>query len=138
MFHEAAGLPKGDLEHMIKIILLVLLSELWTSAGHFLFKKSTNAVEFHSLRTLDSKIQFLRNIISKPTIWAGILSITIGLVIWIIALADGDLSVVYPLNSMSYIIILFSAHFFLGEKIDKMKVLGTFLVILGIIFITMS
>lgn len=123
---------------MVKIILLVFLAELWTSAGNLLFKKSTNAIEFHSLRTLGANIRFFKNVILRPTLWLGMVSIAIGLAIWIAALAAGDLSVVYPMGSMAYIIILFSAHFFLGEKIDRMKLTGTFLVALGIVFITMS
>jgi uncharacterized membrane protein len=123
---------------MIKTILIVILSCICTATGHLLFKKSTNSIEFHSLSTFDGKIKFLKNIISRPTIWMGMLSITIGLVIWIFALASGDLSIVYPMSSMEYVIILFSAHFFIGEKVDKMKALGTFLVVLGIAFLTMS
>lgn len=123
---------------MIKVVLIVILSELCTSAGHLLFKKGTNTVELHSLRTLDSKIRFLKNVLLRPVIWMGMLSIATGLIIWMFALAQGDLSLVCPLGSVEYIIILFSAHFFLGEKIDRMKALGTSLIAIGIIFITMS
>lgn len=31
--------------------------------------------------------------------------------------------------------ILFLAHIFLGEKIDKMKFIGTFLIVFGIVLI---
>jgi uncharacterized membrane protein len=62
----------------------------------------------------------------------------LGLVSWIFALAQGDLSLVFSLGSLQYVLILFGAHIFLGEKIDRMKFLGTFLVVFGIILITMS
>ena len=123
---------------MIKIILLVFISELFAATGHFLFKKSTNTMEFRSLGSLDAKLLFIKTVISKPAVWLGMLSIAIGLVIWIFALAGGDLSVVYPLSSVEYILVLFSAHFLLGEKIDRMKMAGTILVMLGIVLITMS
>jgi len=123
---------------MLKTLALVIISELWTSAGHLLLKKSTNAVEYHSLRTTASKLRFLRNVIAKPTLWLGLGGIALGLVIWLLALSGGDLSVVYPMSSVAYIIVLFAAHFFLGERIDRMKLLGTFLVILSILFLTMS
>jgi len=69
---------------------------------------------------------------------AGIGSMRRRLIIWLMALAQGDLSLVYPLGSIQFILILFSAHIFLNEKIDKMKLIGTFLVVLGIVFITIS
>jgi uncharacterized membrane protein len=62
----------------------------------------------------------------------------LGLAVWIIALAQGDLSIVFCLGSMQYVLILFGAHFFLGEKIDRMKLMGTLLVAFGIILITLS
>jgi len=62
----------------------------------------------------------------------------IGLVIWLIALAQADLSIVFPIGSLQYILVLFLAHILLGEKIDRMKFIGTFLVVFGIILITIS
>jgi uncharacterized membrane protein len=58
--------------------------------------------------------------------------------LWLIALAQGDLSLVFPIGSIQYIFVLFSAHIFLNEKIDRMKLIGTFLVVAGIILITIS
>jgi drug/metabolite transporter (DMT)-like permease len=123
---------------MIKTVLLVMIAELWASTGHFLFKKSANALGPESLRTLKAQVRFIRNVTAKPAIWAGMLCIAIGLIIWIFALAGGDLSLVYPLSSIEYIIVLFYARFLLNERIDAMKLAGTLLVAFGIIFITMS
>jgi uncharacterized membrane protein len=123
---------------MIKILVLVLLAEIVAAVGQVLFKKSTNTLERYSLRGLRAHTRFLTEVLAKPSIWAGILSMAVGLVIWLIALAQGDLSVVFSIGSLQYILILFSAHVFLGEKIDAMKVTGTLLVVLGIMLITIS
>ena len=123
---------------MVKIILLVLLSEILAAVGHLLFKKTTNTVEPYDLRKVDSHFRFLSDVLTKPLIWAGLAAMAASLIIWLAALAEGDLSLVYPLGSVQYVIILFSAHIFLNEKIDKMKLLGTFLIMLGIVFITIS
>lgn len=123
---------------MVKVIILVLIAELFTAVGQILFKKSTNALESHSLRGVGAHFRFLREVLLKPLIWIGFLSMALGLVVWLIALAQGDLSLVFPLGSSQYILILFLAHIFLGEKIDKMKLAGTVLVILGIVLITIS
>jgi drug/metabolite transporter (DMT)-like permease len=123
---------------MIKIVLIVLLAEIFTAIGQILLKKSANAADSYNLRRLDSHARFLADIFANPALWGGFLAMGIGLVVWIIALAQGDLSIVFPLGSLQYILILFGAHFFLGEKIDRMKVAGTFLVVFGIILITIS
>ena len=120
---------------MIKIILLVLLSEIFTAIGQVLFKKTTNTLGTYNLRGVNTQFRFLNDVLTKPSIWIGLISITVSLIIWLIALAEGDLSLVYPIGSLQFILILFSAHIFLNEKIDKMKFLGTLLVVFGIVLI---
>jgi len=123
---------------MVKIIVLVILAEIFMAVGHLLFKKGTNTIEAYSLRGVDAHRRFLKDVLVQPGIWIGFFAMAAGLVIWLAALAQGDLSLVFPMGSLQYLIILFSAHFFLGEKIDRMKLAGTFCVVIGIIFITMS
>ena len=123
---------------MIKIVLLVLMAEICVAVGQTLFKKSTNTIEVHSLKDVSTIVRFLMDILAKPYIWVGFLCIAGGLVMWLIALAQGDLSLVYPISSLQYILILFSAHIFLHERVDAMKLIGTFLVIFGIILAALS
>jgi len=123
---------------MVKIVILVLLAEVFTAFGQILFKKSTNALESYSLRGVNTHLRFLREVLSKPSVWTGLFSMAIGLAIWLVALAQGSLSVVFSIGSLQYVLILFLAHFFLGEKIDRMKLMGTFMVMFGIILITLS
>lgn len=123
---------------MIKIIILVLLSEVFTAIGQILFKKTTNALGLYSLGGVNAQFRFLNDLLKKPSIWIGLISVAVSLAIWLLALAEGDLSLVYPIGSLQFILILFSAHIFLNEKIDKMKFLGTLLVVFGIILITVS
>ena len=123
---------------MIKIVLLVLMAEIFGAVGQTLFKKSTNTIEVHSLKDVGTIVRFLADILAKPYIWVGFLCITGGLIMWLIALAQGDLSLVYPISSMQYILILISSHVFLQERVDVMKLIGTFLVVCGIILVAIS
>ena len=123
---------------MVKIFLLVMLAEILTAGGQICLKKAANNLDSHDLNKLDMHLRFLSDVFSRPELWIGFVFMSIGLVAWLFALAEGDLSLVFPLGSSQYVMILFLAHFIIGEKIDKMKVLGTFLVILGIVFITIS
>ena len=123
---------------MIKIVLLVLMAEIFGAVGQTLFKKSTNTIEVHSLKNVGTIVRFLLEILAKPYIWVGFLCISGGLVMWLIALAQGDLSLVYPISSMQYILILISPRVFLQERVDVMKLIGTFLVVVGIILVALS
>ena len=123
---------------MIKIILLILIGEIWAMYGQVLFKRSVNSLEAPHFKTLDSYVGFARKMLMMPAVWAGFAFIGIGVVIWLTALAQTDLSIAFPIDSMQYIITLVFARIFLGEKIDKMKFWGTLLVIAGIILVAMS
>lgn len=123
---------------MIKIIFIVLISEIFTSAGHIFFKKSTNELEVKSVRGINGHVSFMKDILIKRDIWIGLLFMGMGLLVWLGALNEGDLSLVFPIGSIQYVITLFAAKLFLGEKIDKMKAIGTLFVVLGIILISMT
>ena len=123
---------------MVKIIFLVLLSEAITVIGQILFKKSTNTIGVYNLRSRRDRIRFLSEIFTRPYLWLGLLTMVIGLIVWLLAIAQGDLSLVFSIGSLQYILILYLAHIFLGEKVDRMKVIGTALVVVGIVLITMS
>ena len=123
---------------MVKIILLVLLSEAITVIGQVLFKKSTNTIGTYNLRDMRDRIHFLSEIFTRPQLWLGVLAMITGLVVWLLAIAQGDLSLVFPIGGLQYILILFFAHKFLGEKIDRMKLIGTLLVMAGIVLMSVS
>ena len=123
---------------ILKLLLLVLLAEVWATAGQVLFKKSTNTLQTPDLKNWDSYARFVRKVLGIPGIWLGLGAMALGLVVWLVALAQNDLSLVFPIGSLQYILILIAARLFLGEKIDRMKLAGTLLIVAGIVLITLS
>ena len=55
--------------------------------------------------------------------------------IYVIALKKGDLSLLYPVISTTYIWVSLLSMYFLKEKMNKYKWLGIFLIISGVILI---
>ncbi len=122
---------------MIKIILLIALSAALGSVGQVFFKKGVSCLEVPHMGHAGSYARFLRGVLGTPLVWLGFIAIAAGLVIWLIALAQTQLSVAFPIDSLQYVFILITARIFLGEKLDKMKLAGTVLVIAGICLISM-
>jgi len=123
---------------MIKALLLIFVAELWGTGGQVLFKRSVNELEAPNLRCAVSYLNFVRCILKTPKIWLGFCLIAIGVVVWLTALAQTELSLAFPIKSMQYILTLVAARLFLNERIDAMKIAGTLLVIAGIVMITVS
>ncbi len=114
------------------------MAEFWGTGGQIFFKKSANSVDTPDLRSPASFLNFIKKIFNIPGTWLGFAFIGTGMVVWLMALAQTDLSIAFPIDSMQYIVALIAAKIFLDEKIDMMKLVGTLLVILGIALVAMS
>ena len=122
----------------IKVIALVLFSEVWNAAGQVFYKMGANQLEPEPLANLQAYGRFIRKVLAIPSIWIGLAMMGIGLTVWLAALAQGDLSFVFPVGSAQYVLTLLSASLFLGERINAAKLTGTLLVMVGILFIAVS
>ena len=61
-----------------------------------------------------------------------------GALLMILALRNGELSVLQPINSMSYVFSALVAYFVLHEEIPPINIIGIFLIVSGIIVIGRS
>lgn len=87
---------------------------------------------------LTSKIEnggFISLFLNKFT-FIGLCCYGVGALLWIRALSKMNLSVAYPLVSLSYVITTILAYFFLSEKIGSYQIIGLILIIGGTVFIT--
>lgn len=121
---------------MIWAILVVTIGETFSVLGHICFKRSTNTLTVPALKDMASYLSFAKKVLLLPGIWLGLGSMTIGLIIWMFALSCFDLSLVFPISSAQYVVVLIASRLLLREKINFMKVTGTFLIIAGIVIST--
>jgi len=100
--------------------VLILIMTLTASFASFFLKKSTNSETFFSI--LSSKYLYIGGFLY---IFAAVINI------WL--LKRMPYSVVVPLGSITYIWTMLIAWIFLKEKIGTGKVIGTLLIISGVI-----
>jgi drug/metabolite transporter (DMT)-like permease len=103
---------------------LVLLATLTGAFGPILLKKGSKAFSFNPLK-----------LIKNYYIVGGTFLYLFGTITFILALRGGDLSILYPLVSVTYIWVAFLSIKFLKEKMNKYKWTGILLIILGVAFI---
>ena len=123
---------------MITLLAFILVSELLITAGQICLKKSANLLDLSVLGPAAWLRDLIKVLFSGPMMITGAAGMLAGLLFWILALKAGDLSVVYSLRSMQFVFVLLAGHFFLGERISLMKVIGTALITGGIILIVVS
>ena len=123
---------------MGKIILLIFTATFFGGVGQVLFKKSVDTIQKPDLRAPGSYLKFTKSMLTKYLIWAGMFFLVIRTLFWLAALAQSVLSVSYSIYSVQFIVVLVMSHFLLGEKIDKYKLIGTLLVVAGVILVTLK
>lgn len=113
----------------INTILLVILNCCLLVSGQILWK--TGLKEVTNLHSIKDYILILFN----AKIFSGLVIYVIATFLWFYILKKNDLSKVYPLQSMSYIIAMFAGYFFLHENITRNSVLGTIIICIGVFII---
>lgn len=122
----------------LKILLLLIFSDMLETAIHFFFKKSALAKAEISVVDLSSAAVFLKAVFASPFLWAGLITVAAVFIIWSTVLAKIDLSVAVPIASFSYILVPLASIIFLHEKITVLRWAGIILILLGVIFVSLS
>lgn len=121
-------------------MLLLIIAILIGATGQILLKIGVNQSislipEVHSLRSLLLAVFiFLKNY----KILSAIVLYSFGFFLWLFILIKFELSYVFPLMAIIYILILLFSWFFLKEDINTLRVIGTLLIALGILIVAKS
>ena len=105
-------------------ISLTILGTIIGSFGALFFKYTSRHVSKNILK-----------ILKKPTLYIGGALYGLSALIFVFALKFGDLSILYPVVSLSYIWIALLSIYFLKEKMNLLKWSGIALIIIGVIFV---
>lgn len=97
-------------------------------AGQLLWKTGLRDLELNSVKDI------LAALLNKY-IFAGLVIYGLATGYWLYVLKRFDLSKVYPLQSMSYILVLVTGYFMLKEPISKNAIIGTFIICIGVFVI---
>ncbi len=102
----------------------MLFCTLFTASGQFFFKQSAKSFEWDLFSLLTN-----HNLIFGSFFYAT------GALLLIIALKYGDLSVVYPFVSLTFILVMAISYFFLNETINNFKFGAVIFIIFGVVLI---
>ncbi len=105
-------------------ILLVILSSIIGAFGGFVFKGAAKELKFN-----------LKKMMRNYRLIFGFILFGLASVIYIGALTKGELNVLYPVSSLTYIWSSLIAKKYLNEKLNFYKWSGIALIILGAILI---
>lgn len=122
----------------LKLLLLLIASDILETAIQFFFKKSALANAEFVVRDLASGMVFLKAVSSSGFLWMGLVTVIIVFIIWSTILAKIDLSVAVPVASFSYILVPVTSIIFLDEKVTILRWAGILLILAGVILVSLS
>jgi multidrug transporter EmrE-like cation transporter len=115
------------------IYIIALISIALGSVGQ-LFLKIGSADLKLSRGLVAAALSFILNI----NIVISLVCFFSSMVIWVLVLKRMELSIAYPMVSLGYIITMVLAYIFLNEPLRLGKLLGTVLIIFGVIVINIK
>lgn len=85
--------------------------------------------------------QFLKNIIPmvlNPFVFAGISCFGFSAITWLVVLSRMELSKVYPMVSVAYILVAIASYIFFKENLSMIRIVGIAVIMLGVVLISRS
>ena len=112
-------------------LFLIFLVVFMSSLGQLAMKQGMT--EVGRIGDLGSLLHpaMLIMILTNRYVFAGIFLHAVGVIFWLGALSTLDVSYVYPLASLGYVITAVFAYIFLNEEIVFLRASGILLVVLG-------
>lgn len=109
----------------MSIILLVAFCALLGGIGQIFFKLASQSLSFEFM-----------SLVSNWKLWVGLFFYGIATILFVFALKQGNLSILYPIIATSYIWVTIFSMIILKEVFPFYKWSGVLLIILGVGIIT--
>lgn len=121
----------------MKTALLLASLIVCSSLGEVLSAKGMQQVGAVSLRPR-ALLRALGRMLRNAYLFVGVVFLAVSFFSFISLLSYADLSFVVPLTAISYVTNTLGAKFFLGERIEPQRWLGTLLVMTGVVIISLA
>lgn len=117
----------------VKNYMLILLALLFLTLGQVLQKLATSR-----LGPYQTYMALFRQLFQRKEIWAAILFLISGLVVWLAVLYQMDVSKAMPFLSLSYISVALLSWHRLNEAVSAQRWFGIILITLGLWLVSLS
>jgi uncharacterized membrane protein len=131
-FYETMNIMKNTEEReKMNVIIIILSGILCASLGQVFWKLGMNAVGAIDNFSISGIVSMFLN----PLVFLGLLMYGLSTIFWLIALSQKDLSYVYPFVALTFIIVLLLSKFLLHENVGLYRIVGTLIIIAGLIIV---
>ncbi len=123
---------------LLLVLSLIALTSLCDTISQLFLKSTIDSLNFTATHNIIKIFKFIFHLISRPRLWVGFGFSLISLCVWLVVLSKADLNFAFSADSMHYIFIALASRFVLKEKMGSRRWLGTGLIVIGIVFVSLS
>lgn len=119
-----------------RTIALIVVSVLISATAQICLKFGMSSASVKGALSDGHFVPITAAIGTSPFVWLGLSLYGLGAIIWLFVLARVDVSLAYPFVSFGFIVTAAFAAFILGEPITRAMIIGTSLIIAGIVVLS--
>jgi multidrug transporter EmrE-like cation transporter len=108
-------------------------STIFVTMGHSLIKAGLNAGK--ALPAGTGAIATILHILFQPAVFGGLTIYLLGTICWMAAVAEKEISFLYPLTSVNYVFVVAISAVYFHEFISMRRGVGVALIVAGVILI---
>lgn len=121
----------------IAVLPLILLAVLLNAGAQIALKAGVNTLgplnfSFANVFTIGL------HIVLNPYIMIGLSCYVISVAVWLLVLSRIDVSMAYPMVSLSFVVNAFAAYYLFGEHLSTLRMGGIMVILLGVYLVARS
>ena len=121
----------------LKLLLLILSSVSLSALAQITLKTGMSTERIQQVMDgSGSTLELILSIAHSPLVWLGLGMYFIGALVWLLVLARVDVSFAYPFVGLGFILTMLLGFLLLGEVIGVARIIGTLLVVGGVVLIS--
>ena len=119
------------------LIALILFSVALAAVAQLTLKHGVNQVTASS-GVLRVDADSVRDLVTTPSVWAGLALFGLSAIVWLAVLSRTSLSFAYPFASLTYVLILLADRFVLDQEVPALRYAGVVFIIVGIVLVAQT
>lgn len=113
----------------------LFISVALAAGGHLIIKGGLNAIPSMAQASLGARLTMY---VFDPMVILGLLIYATGTLLWIVAVAKRDISYLYPITAINYVLVTLAGRWLFGESVSTGRWIGVLVVMLGVIVLQTS
>ena len=123
---------------MAKLLVILLIGLIFEAAGVVLLKKGITQIGEIQQKTPGEVIRIVKSGMTNRTILLGVFFEALFFACLLILMSKSDISFLWPLTALSFVMTTLAALIFLGEKVSSARWAGVVFIMIGAALISYS